>query len=66
MATIRLKGTDSTDLDRKQWDWRQNNPRAIITKVYPDEVLPLEMQSTYPRRTITAQDRVSRLIEYEG
>jgi hypothetical protein len=58
-------GKDTHDLDAKLWDWRSAHPTIVVTKVHPDEALPLEMQSRRPGKKLLASDQVSRLIEYE-
>jgi hypothetical protein len=64
--TTVLTGMTPHDLDRKQWDWQSDNPRAFIRKIHPDELLPLKMISPRPgQKLLPAGDQVSRRIEYD-
>jgi hypothetical protein len=64
--TIVLTGKTPHDLDRKQWDWQSDNPKAVIRKTHPDELLPLKMISPrWGQKLPPAADRVWRRIEYD-
>jgi hypothetical protein len=63
--TKTFTGKDSYDLDKQLWDWRSDNPLAVITKVHSDEALLLEMASVRYGEKILSPDLVSRRIEYQ-
>ena len=62
MQTVRHTGHSPYDLETQLWELRRKHR---ITKVHPIEILPAEMYSTRPNRTIAALDQVGRLVEYE-
>jgi len=65
MTTVQLEGKDPHDLDAQLWQWRSAHPNAVITKVYPDEPLPLEMQSRSFGEKLLLTNTVMRRFEYE-
>jgi hypothetical protein len=59
----RFIGKDKFDLDRQQWDWQSANPRAVVTKVHPDEMLPVGMSPVRHGAKISTPDTISKQIE---
>jgi len=51
---ITLTGKDKRDLDKQEWDWRSDNPRAIIRKVYPPQRNLASQDDSPPPRAKTA------------
>ena len=65
LFTATFAGVDTRHLDQLQHEWRLANPTAIVRKVHPDEMLPLEAKSVRMSQKLLAQNQVSRRIEYE-
>jgi hypothetical protein len=61
MQTVRHTGLSPYDLETQLWERQKHR----ITKVHPIEILPAEMLSTRPYRTIAALDQVGSLVECE-
>jgi hypothetical protein len=66
MKTVILTGMSELDLNNQQWAWQTSGTRKTIFKQWPDELLPLTMQS--PRsmqKLLPVSDRLSRKIDYK-
>lgn len=64
--TKTITGKNEADLNEKQWEWQTTaSPPVVITKQWPDEILPLDLQPSGSHTKIEARDQVSRRIDYD-
>jgi hypothetical protein len=64
MKSKTFMGKNETDLEKQLWDWRQSNPKAIVTSKHPIERLSPEAKPVDKYAKLQGADSVSMRIDY--